>query len=625
MRYLLRDYSPHNPKTLLRKLLFLFYLPIFFLPAAAQSPLPPVLAVTPSTLTVLASEPASLCVIDQSGTPVQTAEWSIAPPIAELQVENGKLELLPKEPGRATVTATVGDSFATASITILPEQTYAPGTVLWSVSPIPGFETLDAIPAMIGSPSDVTYYSIEGSKSENAILRAFDESGLQIWMTHLSSMATPQGFRNFLPPPGEVYLDQQLLSDHSMFIIGEKSNFAGINSTDPSSYGLPLDGQALLLHITGDMIGGLVILERGRFRDSIVDISPAGKELWRYRSDGRLAKNWSVNYQNNVVIVETKSNPASAALILIDGTSGQVRFRIPFPTSSSKVSGYPCTDPHHKTLASYRPSTSGSVFTNVDGNSYVQVGTFIESADLEGCEYKQYSSDDKIALLRLSPDGQAEWKTFQHLHADGNGGMKAQPRVFAGETIPDDTGGMLAAWTIVYPDKTSTQPVHSESRLSRIDPDGQRDFTLPLLSWTPNIFGPFDENMVLGKDNVLYAINGPLLARFDANTGETSWVRRPPTGNVKLQHATASGGVLVSNAGEFVYFDAEGNGFPLPWTIAIPGTDDIGLVQSDPFDHAPLRPLALRKVRTDWSKRLLAIEDGAPTGHGSLIFFSAGN
>jgi hypothetical protein len=91
---------------------------------------------------------------------------------------------------------------------------------------------------------------------------------------------------------------------------------------------------------------------------------------------------------------------------------------------------------------------------------------------------------------------------------------------------------------------------------------------------------------------------------------------------VKLQHATAAGGVLVNNAGELVYFNAEGNGAAIPWTVAIPNSDDIGLVQSDPIDHTPLPPLALRSLGLGWQGDFIAVEDGAPQGHGSLVLFT---
>jgi|HubBroStandDraft_6_1064221.scaffolds.fasta_scaffold23679_3 hypothetical protein len=141
----------------------------------------------------------------------------------------------------------------------------------------------------------------------------------------------------------------------------------------------------------------------------------------------------------------------------------------------------------------------------------------------------------------ITPDGKTEWTTFQHVHADGEGSMVAQPRVFAGESSPDGFGGVLAAWTYLSPD-SSGGVIRSEARLSRIGPSGQRDFTLPMPYWTKGLNSFFDENMVLGDGNILYAINGPQLLRFDTQAGETNWVRHPPTGEVKLDHSTAGGG-----------------------------------------------------------------------------------
>lgn len=607
-------------------ILLVFFFSIVVTPSAAQSPLPPFLAVTPSTLTVLAGEPATFAVVDESGTPLANVQWSIAPPIAEVHVENGKLGFLTREPGRAVVTATVGDNSATASLTVLPSQSFSQGTVRWSVLPIPGFQTLEALPGEPGSSdAGVAYYSIEWSRSENALLRAFDDFGQQVWLIRLDSNASPETLHHTLVPSGEVYLNQQLVGEHSQFILGGENAFAANNPSDPSAYGLPPDGKFILLRISGDNSSGIILLERGRFRDSLVDISSNGKEVWRFRSEGRLAKDWTVNYQGDIAIVETKSSPSSSALLLLEASTGQIRSKIPFPLSSSTVNGFRCTDTRHNVLSSIRPSLAGSIFTNLDGNIYIQVGTHVESTDVENCKTKQYSFDDKIALLRVTPDGQTEWKNFQHIHADGSGPLPAQSRIFAGESIPDGSGGVLAAWTIVYPDTKAGQPIHSESRLSRITAESQRDFVLPLMFWTPGITTLFDENMILGEGNPLYATNGPLLIRYDTEAGELNWQRHPPTGSVRLQHSTAGGGVLVSNAGRLVYFDAAGNGVPLAWTVSIPGTEDIGVVQSDPLDHTPLPPLALRELDVDSYGNFLAVEDGAPVGRGSLVCLSAGH
>ncbi len=596
----------------------------FHLSYAAQVPDPSHLAVTPSTASMILSEEVSFSVVDGTGRPLTSVQWSINPPLAELRVENGEATVTAKQPGRATLTATTGNETASANLTIVAGPSLPPATVRWSVEPTPGFATLLVRQAVPNPDSEVAFYAIEWNQSSNAVLRAFQDSGQQLWMTRLSSSATPLTSKQILPPPGEVFLNDQRISDHTQIIIGDKSAFAANNSTDPNSYGLPPDGKSILLRTSGDGSGGIFLLERGRFRDSIVDVSSTnGSESWRYTSKGRLAKNWSVNHQGDVAIVETISSPVSSALLILNGTTGEVRFRIAFPISSSTINGFRCQDPVHNVLKSVRPSLSGSVFTSTDSNMYIQVELHVESLDIEACKNRQYSFDDGLSLLRVTPEGETEWREFQHIHSDGDGNFVVQERVFAGESIPDGFGGVLAAWTYFFPGAKGGEKPHTQARLSRIGPTGQRDFNLPMPFWSPGINSLFDENMILGEGNPLYATNGTLLVRFDTEAGEVNWVRNPPTGSIKLDHATPGGGLVVVNAGRLHYFDAKGNGMDIPWTAAVSNPEDIGLAQSDPFEGAPLAPLQLRDVQLSWAGgKLIAVEDGQPYGRGAVLMIT---
>lgn len=601
--------------------LFLFSIRVF---AEPQSGGAANLVVTPSTAVLLVGDYFPLSAVDETGRPLSNVQWSIDPSIADLREEDGEVLVQGKQAGRAVLTAAVNNQIATAAISVVSGSALPPGTVRWSLQPMPGFQTLlvmQAVPTG-GGPA---FYSIEWSKSSNAIVRALNESGQQRWITHLASSASPMTLKHTLPAPGEVFQNGAVVSDHSQFIIGDKNAFAVNNATDPSVYGLPLDGKSILLRVAGENSGGMILLERGRFRDSLVDLNPAdGSELWRFRSEGRLTKTMTVNYNGDVGIVETLAKPASSALLVLNASTGQVRLRIPFPISSSTIDGYQCKDPQRNVLQSLRPSISGSIFTNTDSNIYVQVETHIESLQIEACKNKQYSFDETLTLLRITPEGETEWKTFQHLHADGDGNFVVQPRAIAGESIPDGFGGVLAAWTYFSPHKTGSEQIHTEARLSRIGPSGQQDFTLPMPCWTKAILShSFDENMILGEGNFLYAVNGPQLLRFDTQAGEVNWIRHPPTGDVKLDHSTAGGGVLVSNAGRLVYFDAQGNGVDIPWTVAVSNPEDVGLVQTDLFEHTPLEPLQLRDAQFCWAGNFIAVEDGAPYGHGSLLYFLA--
>ena len=588
--------------------------------ASAQSVNPSSLLVTPSTLVLLVGEDYTLSAVDATGRPVSGAEWALSTPIADLHVENGEAHLNALSAGRATLTASFDGQSASATVSILSGPALPPATVRWSLEPTLGYETLKVLQAHLSVDSPVAFYSIEGSKSSTAIIRALQVLGQQVWMTHLSSSASPLTFKQDLFPYGQTVLNGEPFGNIRQLLIGSNGFVATTGRPGLSAPGLPADGNSILLRGSSDRFGGLLLLERGRFRDSFLDLRAAdGTESWRYRSPGRLSKNWTVNQSGDVGIVETLTKPLSAALLVLNGKTGEVRYRIPFPVSSSTINGFKCTNTN--ILSNLRPSPAGSVFTSEDGNMYLQVETHVESLDMDNCKDKQYVVDNSLALLRVTPTGETEWKTFQHIHSDSAGSFVPQPRVFAGESIPDGFGGVLAAWTYAFPGVVGGQKPYLEARLTRISPSGQRDFTLPMPFWSEGLVGLFDQNMILGEGNALYATNGPILLRFDIQAGELSWARHPPTGEVRLQHSTSGGGLLISNVGRLVYFDANGNGIDLPWTVPTTVLGDIGLAQSDLFNHSPTAPLLLRDAQLCWTGNFVAVEDGPPNGRGALVFF----
>jgi hypothetical protein len=129
--------------------------------------------------------------------------------------------------------------------------------------------------------------------------------------------------------------------------------------------------------------------------------------------------------------------------------------------------------------------------------------------------------------------------------------------------------------------------------------------------------------MILAENNVaLYATNKHFLLRFEINPGEVKWVRNPPTGEVDLQFSTAGGGLMVTNAGQLTYFDAQGNGLALPSTVLVSNPKDIGLVQADPLGHTSQPPLQLREIDFQRAGSFFGVEDGQPYGRGSLLMFT---
>jgi hypothetical protein len=561
--------------------------------------------------------------VDSSGFPIKDAEWSIRPPIANLRVENGEVTVQALRQGRAILTASSEQGSATAVISIISGEKFPPATVQWSLEPTAGYESLITVQSVL-TENGVALYSIEWNKTSNAVVRALTEEGKQLWRSELNAAASPAALKTQLPPVAETTMNHERISDHTQILIGDNGTaFAANNSSDPGHYGLPADGKYILVRICGANSGGIYLLERGRFRDMIVKLDPAdGKQNWAYQSPGRLTNSWTVIANDDIGIVETISSPPSSAFLMLDGKTGSPKFKFPFPNSSSTLAGVRCNDPKRNILSNLRPSVSGSPLTNTDGNMYLQVEVHVESVDYEACKPKQYSFDEKLSLLRVTPEGEPEWKTFQHIHADGDGGFAVQDRLFAGETIPDGFGGVLAAWTYVDAHTKPNEPTHSEARVSRISAEDQHDFILPMPFWTPGLNSFFDANMVLGENNILYATNGALLVRFDTQTGLADWVRHPPTGQIALDHATAGGGVLLFNAGHIAFFNAKGDGLLFPWSATTENPENIGLAQRDVFDHTPEAPITLREAYYFGFQDYIGVEEGAPSGRGRLLYFN---
>jgi outer membrane protein assembly factor BamB len=578
------------------------------------------LLVTPSTAVLAVGEEHAFSAVDETGRPVTNVKWSVDSSSAEIISEDGPFRIVAKEPGRVTLTAAVDDQTATAVISIAAENDLPGITNRWSLQPMPGFATL--VVARTGLQKSTVapdLYSVEWNSSSNALVRALNYSGQQLWMNRLSAAASPATLKHDLPAFGELFENDVRTSDHSQMIIGDMDRMFVANNPNPP--GLPVDGQNILLQAVGDEWGGLLLLERGRFRDSLVDLNPVdGSEAWTYHSKGRLTNELTINYFGDVGIVETLQTPASSSLLIINGKTGEIRHRIEFPYSSSTVDGYACKDPKRNIVQNIRPSRSGSVFTNTDGSMYVQIEIHTESVKFEDCKHTEYSFDDTLKLLRASPDGDAEWTTIKDIHADGDGPFVVQSRVFAGESIPDGSGGVLAAWTFSYVDPKDSKKDFYEARLTRIASSGQHEFSLPMPYWTKGIISLFNQNMVLGDGNILYATNGTSLVRFDTDRGVAEWRRTAPTGEIRIHYSAAGGGILVSNMGVMTLFDAKGNGVGLPWTTVSTETAGFTLSQFDFADHKLTAPLKLRDFEVYAPPTYIAIEDGAPNGDGSLIF-----
>jgi len=599
----------------------LSFAPMASLFARPQQAARSTLLVTPSTVVLVVGETFNLDVIDSSGRPAKNARWSIDYPIAEVTVADGGVQLTARRPGRAFLTAELDNLSASATISVVGETQLPPTTVHWSLLPTPGYNTLMARYGAPQSESDPQFFSIEWSPSAGTMIRGLQLTGEQLWSTHLSVSASPRTLKPWTRPAvGATSLAGKPIENVRQLLLLEGGAAAASSSEQARDQQLPLKGQTILVRDSGDGFGGLLLLEFGHSADSLVDLRGSdGSERWRYQSAGYLNQNYTVNFQGDIGIVETVSNPPGSALLVLNGKTGDLRYRIPFPASSTTIHNFKCSLGND--MVNIRASRAGSVFTNTDGNMYVQVEVHKETTNALPCKVGEYIFDNYLDLLRVTPNGEAEWTRFAEVHSDANGPFQAQPRLFAGESIPDGLEGVLAAWNYFFPGTKNGEEPHLEARLTRLGPAGQADYTLPMPGWSLDPTALWDENMVLGDEHTLYAINRHVLISFHVPTGELKWARQPPTGEIALDWATAGGGVLVSSQGRLGHFDHDGNGKALPWTIEASNPDDIGLVQFDLFDHTSSAPLQVRIIQPNLAGGFLAVEDSPPAGQGTLFQF----
>ena len=234
---------------------------------------------------------------------------------------------------RARVTVEFGNLFTSAIISVLNGNQLPATTVKWSLAPTPAYSTLKVQQAEPTSESEADFFSIEWSTSAGTVIRALRSTGQQLWSAHSSVSSSPRTLKPWtrLPigrtslagkPLDHVQRDTLQMDLPSLRIPGSRrSNF--------------LLGKLSWLAPQW-MIGGILLLEFGHSADTIVDLNGSdGSDdgtirCWisqsRFTSTARRHRN-----RRNA------NTTAGTALLVFDGKTGLVRYRIPFPNSSTTV------------------------------------------------------------------------------------------------------------------------------------------------------------------------------------------------------------------------------------------------------------------------------------------------
>lgn len=149
----------------------------------------PALLVVPSKATLVVGETRTFRAVGKDGRIQHNVRWSMSPDhSAKLTTNADEATISAVEPSAAvTLTAQAGGDSSEASIEILSTSKLPTGTVIWSVSPLPGCKSEKIIQA-VPSANGPDLYSQE-TCPQGTVIRAMTADGREIWRRGLGDAA----------------------------------------------------------------------------------------------------------------------------------------------------------------------------------------------------------------------------------------------------------------------------------------------------------------------------------------------------------------------------------------------------------------------------------------------------
>ena len=138
------------------------------------------LTVSPSKATINPGRTQVFRAVGNDGRIRHNVRWSISPAYAAtLTTQSDEVTVTGKSAGTATLTAIVDGDSAEATIEILGEQNVPVGTILWSVTPLPGCKSVKLTQA-VPSTNGPDLYDQEQC-ADGQYIRALTSDGREIW------------------------------------------------------------------------------------------------------------------------------------------------------------------------------------------------------------------------------------------------------------------------------------------------------------------------------------------------------------------------------------------------------------------------------------------------------------
>jgi hypothetical protein len=147
----------------------------------------PALSVVPTKATMLVGETRTFRAVGRDGRLRRNVHWRVSPEqAAKLTVAGDEATLQAEEPSSTVVlTASVEGDSSDASIEVRSGSSFPTGTMMWSVSPLPGCKSMKMTQAVPTATGPDIYD--EESCPDGAYVRALTADGRELWRRKLGA------------------------------------------------------------------------------------------------------------------------------------------------------------------------------------------------------------------------------------------------------------------------------------------------------------------------------------------------------------------------------------------------------------------------------------------------------
>lgn len=163
---------------------------LVFLIASSVAAQIPSLLVTPSKVTLVQGQSQTFRAVGADGRLLRDVRWSLSPVYAADLRTGDEAEVSSRTPKQFEIVADYQGNRAVATVTVIAGYKLPEGTVKWSVTELPGFQTGKITPAFptAGGP-DVF---VEEKSATQRFIRAYTDDGRELWRYSGSETLTPE-------------------------------------------------------------------------------------------------------------------------------------------------------------------------------------------------------------------------------------------------------------------------------------------------------------------------------------------------------------------------------------------------------------------------------------------------